>query len=49
MVDLLPTVLSIAGVEELTPLVVDGVNQWPAINTLKKPPRAGFVYNIDDR
>ena len=49
MVDLLPTVLSIAGVEELTPLGLDGVNQWQAINSLKKHPRTGFVYNIDDR
>ena len=51
MVDLLPTVLSIAGVEELTNLKLDGVNQWEAINTLKHlhAPRTGFVYNIDDR
>ena len=51
MVDLLPTVLSIAGVEELTPVGLDGVNQWKAINTIKHlvAPRTGFVYNIDDR
>ena len=51
MVDWLPTVLSIAGVEELTPLGLDGVNQWEAISTLKHlvAPRTGFVYNIDDR
>ena len=51
MVDLLPTVLSIAGVEELTPLGLDGINQWQAINALRRSaaPRTGFVYNIDDR
>ena len=51
MVDWLPTVLCIAGVEELTPLGLDGVNQWEAISTLKHlvAPRTGFVYNIDDR
>ena len=51
MVDLLPTVLSVAGFEELTPLGLDGVNQWQAINSLRRlaAPRTGFVYNIDDR
>lgn len=50
MVDVLPTVLSAAGVESFIPLGLDGVNQWKAINSLKTlaAPRTGIVYNIDD-
>ena len=52
MVDLLPTVLSLAGVEHLIPrLQLDGVTHWEAINSLKPlaGPRTGFIYNIDDK
>ena len=50
MVDLLPTLLSIASVPDLTPRGLDGISMWDALRakTLISP-RTGLVYNIDDR
>lgn len=46
MVDLLPTVLGLAGHRPVTE--VDGVDQWEAITSLGESPRSWLVYNIDD-
>ena len=50
MVDLLPTLLSIASAPELTPRGLDGFSLWDAVRA-RAPisPRTGLVYNIDDR
>ena len=50
MVDLLPTLLSIASVPDLTPRGLDGISMWDALRA-RGPisPRTGLVYNIDDR
>ena len=50
MVDLLPTVLSIANAPELTPSGLDGLSLWDAVRSqVPISPRTGLVYNIDDR
>lgn len=46
MVDILPTLLSLAGGEQVSG--IDGVNQWDAMNTNRDHPRTSMVYNIDD-
>ena len=50
MVDLLPTLLSIARAPEQTPRGLDGISLWDAVRA-RAPisPRTGLVYNIDDR
>merc|ERR1719225_961563 len=49
MVDLLPTLLSIANALELTPSGLDGLSLWDALRSrVKISPRTGLVYNIDD-
>ena len=50
MVDLLPTLLSVATRPELTPRGLDGLSLWDAVRArVPVSPRTGLVYNIDDR
>ena len=50
MVDLLPTMLSVASRTELTPRGLDGLSLWDAVRArVPVSPRTGLVYNIDDR
>lgn len=44
--DWLPTILSIAGIQESQ--TIDGVSHWNALRSAGPSPRSEMVYNIDD-
>ena len=48
MVDLLPTILSIARAPHLLPEGLDGMDMWENITNNTTSPRSSFAYNIDD-
>ena len=47
-VDWYPTILSMAGVDDVPDHGIDGINMWDAIKTNSTGKRNEVVYNIND-